>query len=139
MKSASSAARTSSPFLRDLKTNRVKWLMILPAAIIVILMCYIPMTGIVLAFKNYNYHDGIFRSPWVGFKNFEFFFFSGKAWSVTKNTIIYNTIFLLVNNFLQITCAIMLSEFNGKVFKRMAQSFMLCPTLFLGCGRCFCI
>lgn len=101
--------------------------MILPAAIIVILMCYIPMTGIVLAFKNYNYHDGIFRSPWVGFKNFEFFFFSGKAWSVTKNTIIYNTIFLLVNNFLQITCAIMLSEFNGKVFKRMAQSFMFMP------------
>lgn len=66
--------KTAHPFLHDLKVNRVKWLMILPAAIVVILMCYIPMTGIVLAFKEFNYHDGVFGSPWVGFKNFEYFF-----------------------------------------------------------------
>ena len=42
------------PLLQDLKRNRTKWLMLLPAAIAVILMCYIPMTGIVLAFKEFN-------------------------------------------------------------------------------------
>lgn len=48
--------------------------MLLPAAVAVILMCYIPMAGIVLAFKEYNYHDGIFGSPWVGLENFRYFF-----------------------------------------------------------------
>ena len=111
--------RSKHPFLQDLKENRIKWLMLLPAAIVVILMCYIPMGGIVLAFKEYNYHDGIFGSPWVGFKNFEYFFQSGKAWSVTRNTILYNLAFLLVNTLLQITCAILLSELAGKdVYKR---------------------
>lgn len=119
--------KRSGTLMRDFKKNRVKWLMLLPAGITVILMCYIPMGGIVLAFKEYNYHDGIFGSPWVGFKNFEYFFQSGKAWSVTRNTILYNAAFLLVNTFLQITCAILLSELAGKWFKRITQSVMFFP------------
>lgn len=126
-KEAGQMNRSKHPFLRDLKENRVKWLMLLPAAIVVILMCYIPMGGIVLAFKEYNYHDGIFGSPWVAFKNFEYFFQSGKAWSVTRNTILYNLAFLCVNTFLQITCAILLSELAGKWFKRITQSVMFFP------------
>ena len=114
-------------FLHDLKENKAKWLMILPAAIVVILMCYIPMAGIVLAFKSFNYHGGIFGSPWVGFKNFEYFFQSGKAWSVTRNTILYNSAFLIVNTLLQITCAVMLAELSGKWFKRITQSVMFFP------------
>lgn len=112
---------------KDLRENWMKWLMILPAAIVVILMCYIPMAGIVLAFKEYNYHDGIFGSPWVWFKNFTYFFQSGKAFSVTRNTILYNLAFLLVNTVLQITCAILLSELTGKWFKRITQSVMFFP------------
>lgn len=114
-------------FLRDLRENRVKWLMLLPAAVIVILMCYIPMSGIVLAFKEYNYHDGIFGSTWVGFKNFTYFFQSGKAWTTTRNTVLYNLAFLGVNTLLQITCAILLSELAGKKFKRITQSVMFLP------------
>ena len=114
-------------FLEDLKRNWVKWLMLAPAAVTVILMCYIPMTGIVLAFKEYNYHDGIFGSPWVGLKNFQYFFQSGKAWTTTRNTILYNMAFLCVNTVLQITCAIMLSEVVGKKFKRVTQSVMFLP------------
>lgn len=106
--------KRQSLLCKDLRENWVKWLMILPAAIVVILMCYIPMGGIVLAFKEYNYHDGIFGSPWVWFKNFTYFFQSGKAFSVTRNTILYNLAFLLVNTVLQITCAILLSELTGK-------------------------
>lgn len=119
--------KTTHPFLRDLKDNRVKWLMILPAAVVVILMCYIPMAGIVLAFKEFNYHDGIFGSPGAGFRNFEYFFRSGKAWITTRNTILYNIAFLCVNTLLQITCAILLSELAGKYFKRITQSVMFFP------------
>lgn len=101
--------------------------MLLPAAIAVILMCYIPMAGIVLAFKEFNYHDGIFKSPWAGLSNFTYFFQSGKAWSVTRNTILFNIAFLIVNTFFQIMCAIMLSELNRKYFKRVSQSIMFLP------------
>lgn len=115
------------PFLHDLKENRIKWLMVLPSAIVVILMCYIPMAGIVLAFKEFNYYDGVFGSPWCGFENFRYFFQSGKAWTTTRNTVLYNIAFLCVNTVLQITCAIMLSELVGKFFKRIAQSVMFFP------------
>ena len=115
------------PFLYDLSHNRTKWLMLLPAAVAVILMCYIPMAGIVLAFKEYNYHDGIFGSPWVGLENFRYFFQSGKAFTTTRNTILYNLAFLFVNTFLEIVCAILLSELAGKWFKRITQSVMFLP------------
>ncbi len=119
--------KKGSPLLHDLRENRIKWLMVLPAAIVVILMCYIPMGGIVLAFKEFNYRDGIFGSPWVDFKNFEYFFKSGKAWTTTRNTVLYNIAFLCVNTFLQITCAVLLSELAGKTFKRITQSLMFLP------------
>ena len=115
------------PLLQDLKRNRTKWLMLLPAAIAVILMCYIPMTGIVLAFKEFNYHDGIFGSPWAGLSNFTYFFKSGKAWSVTRNTVLYNLAFLSINTILQVSCAIFLSELRRKSFKRITQSIMFFP------------
>lgn len=113
--------------LNDLKKNRIKWLMLVPAAVAVILMCYISMTGIVLAFKEFNYQDGIFGSPWIGLANFSYFFKSGKAWSITRNTILYNLAFLAVNTFFQITCAILLSELAHKHFKRITQSLMFLP------------
>ena len=94
----------------DLKKNRIKWLMLVPATVAVILMCYIPMAGIVLAFKEFNYQDGIFGSPWIGMENFNYFFKSGKALSITRNTILYNMAFLAVNTLFQIACAILLSE-----------------------------
>ena len=115
------------PFLYDLSHNRTKWLMLLPAAVAVILMCYIPMAGIVLAFKENNYHDGSFGSPWVGLENFRYFFQSGKAFTTTRNTILYNIAFLFVNTFLEIVCAILLSELAGKWFKRITQSVMFLP------------
>ena len=119
--------KKGSPLLRDLRENRTKWLMLVPAAVVVILMCYIPMSGIVLAFKAYNYHDGIFGSPWVGLENFRYFFQSGKAWTTTRNTVLYNIAFLCVNTFLQIVCAVLLSELAGKYFKRITQSVMFLP------------
>lgn len=113
--------------LYELNKNKVKFLMIMPAVLYFFIMCYVPMTGIVLAFKNYTYTGGIFKSPWVGFNNFKFFFNSGKAFLVTKNTILYNIAFLIINNFLQITVAIILSELAGKYFKKISQSLMFLP------------
>ncbi len=101
--------------------------MLLPAALYTFIFSYLPMGGIVLAFKNYNYRDGIFGSPWNGFQNFRFFFQSGQAFKVTRNTILYNLLFLVVNTTLQVTLAILISEMPGKRYKKTMQSFMFLP------------
>jgi len=85
------------------------------------------MGGIVLAFKEFNIRDGIFLSPWNGIENFKFFFESGKALQVTKNTIVYNLIFLTCYTVFSILTAIMISEITNKWFKKIAQSFMFLP------------
>lgn len=113
--------------LHELIKNRTKFLMLMPAVLYFFIMCYLPMSGIVLAFKNYTYTGGIFKSPWVGFNNFKFFFNSGKAFMVTRNTILYNIAFLVINNSLQITVAIILSELKGRYFKKITQSLMFLP------------
>jgi putative aldouronate transport system permease protein len=101
--------------------------MLAPAVFYTLLFSYLPMVGIVLAFKNYNYADGIFKSPWSGFDNFRFFFTSGQAFKVTRNTILYNLSFMSINTLLQLAVAIFLSEIKGKVYKKTAQSFMFLP------------
>ncbi|TYP76851.1 ABC transporter permease [Paenibacillus methanolicus] len=111
----------------DLRKNRTMYVMMLPAFVFFLVFSYFPMAGMIVAFKSYTYTDGIFGSPWAGFENFEFFFQSGKAWLVTKNTIVYNVVFMIVNNVLEITIAVILFELAGKVFKKILQSVIFLP------------
>lgn len=73
-------------FGAELKKNRALFMMILPAAIIIIIFSYLPMSGLVLAFKDYRYNLGVFGSEWNGLENFRFLFESGTGWLITKNT-----------------------------------------------------
>lgn len=111
----------------DLRHNRPLLIMILPVIIYVIIFNYAPMAGAVIAFKQYNFAQGIFGSPWCGFNNFRFFFMSGKAWQVTQNTVLYNAAFIVVQNTLEIAAAIFLSEISGKRFKKFTQGAMFLP------------
>jgi putative aldouronate transport system permease protein len=85
------------------------------------------MTGIVMAFKKYSYAGGIFHSPWNGLKNFDFFFKSGQAALVTRNTVLYNILFIAFNTILQMTVAILLTEMRNKYFRKISQSLMFLP------------
>lgn len=114
-------------FTKQLKQYRILLLMLLPAFAYVVLFSYIPMAGIVLAFKNFNYADGIFGSPWSGFQNFNFFFSSGQAFNVTKNTVLYNLAFIVINLVAQVALAILISELKGNIFKKFAQSVTFLP------------
>ncbi|UKS30966.1 ABC transporter permease subunit [Paenibacillus sp. HWE-109] len=114
-------------FLGDLRKNRMLYVMIAPAVLFFLIFCYFPMAGMVVAFKSYSYKDGIFGSPWVGLANFEFFFQSGKAFLVTKNTIVYNFLFMIVNNLLEMSIAIVLFELAGKYVKKFLQSVIFLP------------
>ncbi len=119
--------RKNRGFFSEVYKNKVLYLMFLPVALYFIIFAYIPMGGIILAFKEFNIRDGILFSPWNGFENFRFFFESGKAWQVTKNTIMYNLIFLAFYTVFSIITAIMISEITSKWFKKVAQSFMFLP------------
>lgn len=109
------------------KRNRVLFLMLLPAIVYFIIFAYIPMTGMVLAFKNYNYIDGIYKSPWNGFKNFKFLFNGGKIFQVAINTFVYNIVFIAVNQTLQVVTAILLTEIGSKRFRKLSQSAIFLP------------
>lgn len=114
-------------FWSDLKKYKILLLMLAPATLFFFLFAYIPMAGIIIAFKNYDYAGGIFGSAWNGFDNFRYFFESGDAWRVTRNTALYNIAFIVVNNALQIFAAIMLFEVGGKWFRKLTQSALFLP------------
>jgi putative aldouronate transport system permease protein len=117
----------SDGFIYKLKKNRTLLIMLLPAIIFFLLFAYIPMAGVIIAFKSYNYTGGILGSPWSGLNNFKFLFKSGDALNIAKNTLLYNTAFMLVGNFLQIASAIILAQITAKRFKKITQSFMFLP------------
>ncbi len=98
-----------------------------PSIIICFLMAYIPMFGIILAFKALNYKQGILGSPWIGFDNFKYFFVSGKMLTVTVNTMVYNILFIIVTTSSSVLIALLVAEMGGKVFKKTAQSLMFLP------------
>ncbi len=114
-------------FFKQLIQYKYLLIMLIPVLAYYIIFSYLPMFGVVLAFKNYNYADGIFKSPWVGLKNFEFFFQSGSALLVTRNTFLYNIAFIFVNLILQLVVSIGISEIGNKYIKKVSQTFMLFP------------
>lgn len=115
------------PFWKQVRDNRILFLMCLPAIVFFVLFCYCPMPGVYIAFTNFNYGKGIFGSPFVGMKNFEFLFSSGQLWLLTKNTILYNLTFIVLGNVLQIVLAVMLNEIRCKWFKKVSQTIMFLP------------
>ena len=114
-------------FFKKFYLYRVFLVMLLPAVLYTLIFSYYPMTGIVLAFKKYNYNGGIWGSPWNGLENFEFFFSSGQAGLVTRNTVLYNIVFIILNAVVQIAVAILLTELTSKVYRKVTQSLMFLP------------
>jgi putative aldouronate transport system permease protein len=101
--------------------------MMLPAVLFFFIFSYIPMAGVVLAFKELDFSLGIFGSPWSGLKNFRFFFVSGKAFLVTFNTVMYNLAFIAIGTIINLVIAVVLSEMAGKIYKKAAQTLLLMP------------
>ena len=114
-------------FLKEVKKNWVLFLMLVPAITYFIVFCYVTMPGAYVAFVNYNPNKGIFGSDFVGFKNFEFLIRNGDLARITKNTLLYNGVFLLLSHSIQIILAVMLSEIMNKIFKKISQSVILLP------------
>jgi putative aldouronate transport system permease protein len=102
-------------------------LLALPAIAFFVVFAYLPMAGLVVAFKDFNISDGIFHSPWNGLDNFRYFFASGNASRILWNTLFLNTLFLAATLAAGVTLAVMLNEIRGRFFKRVAQSTIFFP------------
>lgn len=105
------------------------YLMMLPGILYLLVNNYIPMAGIIIAFKKLNFAEGIFNSPWCGIDNFKFLFSSKDAWIITRNTLLYNVAFILVNMVVGIAIAILICEVQSKKMKKLYQSAILLPFL----------
>ena len=105
------------------------YLMLLPGLAYLMINNYIPMAGIIIAFKKLNFAKGILGSPWAGFENFKFLFNSPDAWIITRNTLLYNVAFIIVNMVVGIAIAILICEVRSTKLKKLYQSAILLPFL----------
>lgn len=115
-------------FLHNTWKHRAHVVMALPAFLILFFIMYVPMAGLVMAFKNFDYTLGIWKSPWNGIDNFKFLLASKATFvTMTRNTLLYYIVFTALGTFLNVVLAIAIDQF---VFKKMAktmQTIMIIP------------
>lgn len=101
----------------------------LPSLLYLLINNYIPMAGVIIAFKNINLKEGILNSPWCGFDNFKYLFATKDAFVITRNTILYNLAFIVFGTIFSITLALLLSELKSKKMSKFYQTVVLFPYL----------
>lgn len=118
------------------KKKKIRWRRYLPMYALALpgliyLLCnnYMPMFGIVIAFKKLNFKKGIFGSDWCGFDNFKFLFQSDTAWIIIRNTILYNLVFIVLGTIIAVALAIFLNEISGRFASKLYQTLILLPYL----------
>lgn len=111
--------------------NKELLLLTIPGTLWFLVFAYLPMFGVILAFKDWKIHGGfiesLIKSEWVGFDNFKFLFGSSDAWLITRNTVLYNLVFIILGIVLPVTLAILLKELLNKKLSKFYQSSMFLP------------
>ncbi|MBO9607756.1 MAG: sugar ABC transporter permease [Paenibacillaceae bacterium] len=113
--------------LRAVRSNAVLFGLTVPALLYFLIFHYLPMVGVVLAFKDYKYSLGILGSEWIGFTNFKFFFTSQDAWRITRNTVGYSSAFIVLGNAAAIFVALLLYEVRSRAALKYYQTTMILP------------
>lgn len=119
--------RQKNPLLRSIIKNRYIYLMLLPVVAFYVIFSYVPMYGIVLAWKNYRHTMGILGSPWVGWENFEVVFRHAGMIPAIRNTIVISLLKLVICFPAPIILALLLNEVTSRIFKRSAQTIVYLP------------
>lgn len=105
------------------------YVMILPGLLYLLINNYLPMFGVIIAFKKMDYSKGIFGSAWCGLDNFKFLFKTRDAWTITRNTICYNVVFFIVGTIFAMVLAIAMNEVYSKRASKTYQTLILLPYL----------
>jgi len=112
------------------KSYKQPWMlhfMVLPAAILVFIFSYIPMTGIIMAFKDYKPAVGIVDSPWVGLKHFRYMFENDYFMQIAWNTLFFACSKMVMNVMIPFLFALLLNEVRKMALKRTIQTFVYLP------------
>lgn len=131
-KPASTVARTDRKTGKGLNKKRLKaniplYLLFAPAIVYYILFKYVPMGGLVIAFKDYNFFDGILGSPWVGLENFRLMLDNPMIFQIIRNTFMLSFLVILTGFAPPIILAILLNEAKNALFRRGVQTFVYLP------------
>ena len=102
-------------------------LLCVPTLIGLILFCYVPMVGVIIAFKNYRFVDGIFGSEWNGLHNFEFILKSSSIWRIIRNTVCYSLLFMILGTVVNVGVALLAFEIDNKRCLKIYQSIIQFP------------
>ena len=129
MTNAASPAKRKGSVAAKIKKWTPIYLMMVPGALYLLINNYIPMFGLVIAFKQIDFQKGIFESPWIGFQNFQFLFQTKDAFVITRNTLLYNIAFIILNTVIGIVFAIFICDITWKAGKKVYQSAILFPYL----------
>ncbi|MCM1217437.1 MAG: ABC transporter permease subunit [Lachnospiraceae bacterium] len=114
---------------RQTKMALALFSMMVPGLVYLIINNYIPMAGLIIAFKRFDYSKGIWGSDWVGLSNFTYLFKTQDAFNIVRNTVGYNLTFIFLGNLLAVTVAIMLNNLRGTMNKKLYQTIILIPYL----------
>ena len=112
---------------KAMKEHKVLYLLMVPGLLYFVLFRYLPMFGLVIAFKDYNIFKGIWASDWVGLENFEALVHSSDFWNVMKNTLVISLTKILIGFPIPILLAILLNDIKSMRFKRVTQTFLYLP------------
>ena len=113
--------------LEELWKNKMLYLMTVPAVVWVFIFCYIPMYGILIAFKDFNFKLGIWGSPWVGLKNFRFLFNYKGVGQIFLNTIFLNILFIITGTIFSVGLALVFVEIKNRVYNKVVQTIAIFP------------
>ncbi len=116
-------------FVREIKLNGSVYAMFVPVAVLLFLFSYMPMAGVIIAFKDFDFTKGIFGSEWANpiWNNFDYLLTSSQALRAIRNTILLNLLFIAVGLVFEVGLALLLHEIRSKAFKRTAQSITFLP------------
>lgn len=126
-KSSNSMIEKNKKKKRFRKNQIQLWALCLIPMSLVFVFNYLPIGGLVVAFKNFRYDKGIFGSDWVGFENFRYFFESDAFWRVTKNTLVFNSIFIITGELSGIILALLMFEIKSKRVTKFFQTVFILP------------
>ncbi len=115
-------------FLKNTWQHRAHVVMALPAFLVLFFIMYVPMSGLVLAFKSFDFKLGIFGSPWCGIDNFKYLIAAkGDFIEFTRNTLMYYAIFTVIGTTLNVVLAIAIDQFAFKKVGKVMQTLMIIP------------
>ena len=123
------AQKKKSKRLNSLRRNVPLFLMMVPGLIYLLCNNYLPMFGIIIAFKKVNFAKGIFASPWCGFENFKFLFATKDAWIMVRNTLQYNIVWISLGVVVAATIALFMAEIAERKIAKVLQPIICFPSM----------